>query len=286
MASILHFLSPYVFSPTVALVSVLVLAAYAAGLRRQGLRGKSGQALAFISGVVLMYAVLQTRYDLWSQHMFFVHRAQHMVLHHLGPFLVALSAPFSTLLAGVPAGIRTRVVDPVLANPALQACYRAVQQPFVSALLFVGVIYFWLTPSIHVYAMLNVPLYNVMNWGMAIDGLLFWHVVLDRRSPNGTGLPGYGMRIGMMVAVVFPQSILGAYISLVHRDLYPIYAVCGRLWPISPTTDQTIGGLITWIPPAMMSFIGVLLVLARWMHEENPKGLPAVPVGNGRRAAS
>ena len=184
-----------------------------------------------------------------------------------------------TLLAGVPSGLRRRVVEPVLANRVLWACYRGVQQPFVSALLFVGLIYLWLIPSIHFFAMLNVPLYNAMNWGMAIDGLLFWHVMLDRRAPEPGLVAGYGMRIGLLVAVAFPQLLLGAYIALSHRDLYPVYAVCGRLWPISPTTDQTLGGLITWIPPAMMSFIGVLVVLGQWMRRENPEGLPASAPG-------
>jgi putative membrane protein len=282
MASILHFLSPYEFSPTVASTTALALAAYIAGLRRRGLRGQGGRALAYITGVLLIYASLQTHFDWWSQHMFFVHRAQHLILHHVGPFLIALSAPFATLMAGVPESLRRRAVEPLLANRALRLTYRTVQQPFVSSLLFVGIIYVWLIPSLHFYAMLNVPLYNAMNWGMAIDGLLFWHVMLDRRAPAPGRVAGYGMRIGLLVAVTLPQLLLGAYIALTRHDLYPVYAVCGRLWPIAPTTDQTLGGLITWIPPAMMSVIGVLVVLGQWMRRENPAGLPAVPAGQRR----
>ncbi len=277
MAPIIQFLLPYEFSPTVATVAGLSLAAYAAGLRKQGLRRRRARAVAFVTGVVLMYAVLQTRYDLWSQHMFFVHRAQHLVLHHLGPFLVALSAPFETLLAGVPGPVRRRFLEPTLANRPLAACYRFVQRPFFSALLFVGLIYFWLIPAIHFIAMLNVPLYNAMNWSMALDGLLFWHMILDRRPPAPGRVAGYGARLAALVAVVFPQILLGAYISLAHHDLYPVYAVCGRLWPISPTDDQMLGGLITWIPPAMMSFVGLLVVLSQWMRRENPEGTAAVP---------
>ncbi len=278
MAPIIHFLLPYEFSPTVATVTGLCLAAYFAGLRKQGPRGRMARAVAFVTGVVLMYAVLQTRFDLWSQHMFFVHRTQHLVLHHLGPFLVALSAPFDTLLAGTPAAVRRRVVEPVLENRTLGACYRFVQRPWVSTLLFVGLIYLWLIPSIHFIAMLNVPLYNAMNWSMAIDGLLFWHVILDRRAPSPGRVAAYGARIAAVVIVVFPQSVLGAYISLAHHDLYPVYSVCGRLWPIAPTDDQSLGGLITWIPPGMMSFVGLLVVLGQWMRRENPEGTAALPV--------
>jgi putative membrane protein len=35
-----------------------------------------------------------------------------------------------------------------------------------------------------------------------------------------------------------------------------------------PETDQLLGGLLTWIPPAMMSIIGILIMLRRAMHED------------------
>lgn len=280
MTSIIDFLWPYEFSPLVALVCGLSLAAYFAGLRRRGWRSDGARPVAFVLGLVLVYGSLQTQYDLWSQHMFFVHRIQHLVLHHLGPFLIALSAPLATLLAGMPKIARQRFVEPALANRGLSLAYRTVQQPYVSAFLFVGLIYFWLIPSIHFVAMLNVPLYNAMNWSMAIDGLLFWHVILDRRGPAPGLVVGYGLRIGLLAAVALPQILLGAHIVLADGDLYPVYAFCGRLWPVTPATDQMIGGLVTWIPPAMMSVIGMLVVLSWWMRRENPDGRPAGP---GRR---
>ncbi|MGH9643092.1 MAG: cytochrome c oxidase assembly protein, partial [Terriglobales bacterium] len=41
-----------------------------------------------------------------------------------------------------------------------------------------------------------------------------------------------------------------------------------RLWPIDPLTDQEIGGLITWIPASMMSLAALLILWARWIHED------------------
>jgi putative membrane protein len=63
------------------------------------------------------------------------------------------------------------------------------------------------------------------------------------------------------------QIIIGAYIGLSKHVLYDVYAVCGRAWPISPLTDQTIGGLTTWIPAAMMSVIAIILVIRMWMRQ-------------------
>src|ERR1700734_3129093 len=49
--------------------------------------------IAFLTGVALIYATLQTRFVYLSQHMFFLNRRQHLGMHHLGPFLIALAWP-------------------------------------------------------------------------------------------------------------------------------------------------------------------------------------------------
>jgi len=44
--------------------------------------------------------MLQTRIDYYAQHMFFVHRAAHFVLHHLGAFFIALGMSGPCCLPG------------------------------------------------------------------------------------------------------------------------------------------------------------------------------------------
>jgi putative membrane protein len=127
--------------------------------------------------------------------------------------------------------------------------------------LFVGLIYFWLVPEIHFDAMLSADLYQVMNWSMALDGLLFWWLILDRRSPKQGGL-GYGKRIAILLAVIPPQIALGAYIVFSKEVIFDVYEVCGRAWPLNPLDDQRMGGLVTWVPATMMSVIGVLIILS------------------------
>ena len=44
----------------------------------------------------------------------------------------------------------------------------------MAAVLFVGLIYLWLVPTVHFRAMIDPDLYAVMNWSMVIvDGILF-----------------------------------------------------------------------------------------------------------------
>ena len=105
MLSDLRYLLPWEFSPTVLLSCALGAAIYLRGvlhLRRGGRRVGFWAPLSFLLGVGLIYGVLQTYYDYLSQHMFFVHRLQHLVLHHLGPLLIVVAMPGPVLRAGLP----------------------------------------------------------------------------------------------------------------------------------------------------------------------------------------
>lgn len=219
--------------------------------------------IAFGLGLLAIYAVLQTRYDYMAQHMFFLHRGQHIVMHHLAPFLIALSWPGATLARGMPAPFRR-----FFCHRAWHESLSVLQQPFIAAILFVGLIYMWLIPALHFRAMLNPFLYNLMNWSMVLDGLLFWCLVLDPR-PKPPCTTGYGGRMVLSVATMFPQIALGAYITFSHHDLYPYYDLCGRIFPsISALYDQQIGGIIIWIPAGMMSATAFLLTLNHLRLEE------------------
>ncbi len=86
--------------------------------------------------------MLQTRFEYWSQHMFFLNRIQHVVMHHLGPFLIGLGCAGGMITRGMPAWARRAI-----AQPAIAAMMRVLQQPVVAPVLFVGLFYFWLIPA-------------------------------------------------------------------------------------------------------------------------------------------
>jgi putative membrane protein len=277
----LNALLPYDFSPLTIASYVLVLAFYGVALLRMPDSDRPGpvRIVTFVVGVMLCYGVMQTAFDYYSQYMFFVHRGQHLILHHLGPVLIALSNPLPVMrFWGRKIPRRTL---PWLAP--VRISYRVLQNPVVAPVLFVGLIYFWLSPAIHFDAMLSRQLYWVMNWSMLLDGLLFWWLIFDPRSPHITNALGYGKRILLLALVAVPQMLLGAWIVFSRGMVYDVYEVCGRAWPLAPETDQLLGGLLTWIPPAMMSVLGILIILRRAMYEDGryPKQAAALAQPSG-----
>jgi putative membrane protein len=281
MHSLLLYILPWQFSPTVFLICAGAGVAYARGLKVMKARGTPQGfwlPFSFFLGLALDYGVLQTYYDYLAQHMFWLHRLQHLVLHHVAAVLLILAAPGPVMAAGLPDLWRARARDlsrkPVLAwlLRRVHQLFRIVQNPFIAPLLFVGIIFFWLSPSVHFGAMLDIHRYLTMNWGMAVDGLLFWWLMLAPRRAQGSAAVGYATRILIVCVVALPQILLGAYIALHSTVLFDVYGVCGRAWDVSPLTDQELGGLLTWIPAAMMSGVAMLVILRRLLIEEGEKG--------------
>src|SRR5690625_7879554 len=91
--------------------------------------------------------------------------------------------------------------------------------------------------------MISRPLYWVMNWSMALDGLLFWWLSFNRETGGITQRLSYGTRLLMLVAVMLPQIIVGASITFAGSNWFEDYTVCGRAWPLDPMTDQQSGGV-------------------------------------------
>ena len=276
--TLLSSLLPWEFSPVVLLVCVLALVFYLRGLTALSERGAITdwwRATAFLLGLALDYVVLQTHVDYLSQHMFWVHRLQHLILHHVGAALLVLASPGRALWQGLPASARG-ALEGLGGHTTLRKstglAFRTLQHPLVAPGLFVGLIYFWLIPSVHFGAMLDVNRYRLMNWSMAIDGILFWWLMLAPRDSQGAAAIGYPWRVLIVCLVALPQILLGAYITLHRSVLFDVYAVCGRAWSTDPLLDQELGGLLTWIPAAMMSGVAMLLILRLLLAEETAKG--------------
>jgi len=265
---------PFDFSWFAWLGTVLPVWWYLRGLAVLAPAARPGlwRRLGFLAGMATIWVVLQTRYLYLAEHEFFLNRIQHLVLHHLGPFLVALGTAGGAIRAGMPAPLARAVM-----HRWIRRALAPLRQPLVAALLFVGLVAFWLIPAVHFRAMIGHRLFWIMNWTMVLDGLLFWCQVLDPRPCPPAGL-GFGTRAAMAVGVIFPQIAIGALIVFARHDIYPYYNYCGRFFPsIGPLYDQLVGGMVIWIPPSMMSVVALLLVLSGLRRAEDAAPRPADP---------
>jgi len=248
---------PWEFSWPIYLATALTSAWFVRGLmilpRKQ--HPPLWRLACFVLGVASFWIVLQTRIDYYAQHMFFVHRWAHFVLHHFGAFFIAMGMSGGVLWAGMPDFLK-----PVIASRPVQATVSFLQHPVMAPFLFVGLLYFWLIPGIHTRVMLDANLYELMNWTMAVNGVMFWSLILDSRSKPPARL-SHLMRALLILVIELPQMVLGAILSLTEHDIYPVYTICGRVLDMTALNDQHYGGLIIWLPGTLTSFAAMIVVL-------------------------
>lgn len=268
---LLEWLIPWEFSPTLVVSFLVAAALFVRGQRRHAVG--AARRLLFWSGMVLLYLSLHTRLDYYAERMFFVHRAQHLVLHHLGPLLVMAAFPGAVMRAGLPAAWRYRLRD-FRGSAAGRWLVWLLTHSVLVPLVFVVLVLVWLLPTVQFYSMLDWRLYRLMNWSVVISGFLYWNLILDRRpSPPAAMSPGG--RVLSPILTMAPQMAAGAYIALTERDLYPLFELCGRAIAMPALMDQSIGGLTMWIPAALVEAAGLLLALATLMRLSAKGRLPA-----------
>ncbi len=258
----LGWLVPWEFSPTLVAAFVVAIVLFLRGQRVH--RVTKARQFLFWAGIVLLYLSLHTRVDYYAERMFFIHRIQHLVLHHLGPLLVMAAFPGSVMRAGLPLTWRIRLRD-FLRTAGGRLMVAVLTNKYFVPALFVFLVLIWLIPSVQFYSMLDWRLYRLMNWSVVISGFMYWNLILDRRpSPPAAMSPGG--RVISPVLTMAPQMVAGAVIAFTESDIYPLFELCGRAIAMSAQTDQTIGGLTMWIPAALIEVFGLMVALGTLMR--------------------
>lgn len=251
----------WTLTPFVLTATVLVLWLYARGAAQ----ASAWQRIGFLAGSALLFLALQSPLDALADDSFALHQVQHLLIHALAPMLLALSAPATALIAGMPHWLLRRAYVPVASVRGVRAAFAFLSNPVVAAVHFIAALLFWLVPPVQEQALLDRLLHDVMHFSMLIAGLFFYFCVFDPRSPPAGS--GYGARVFALLAALFVNIPLGAYLSYKETALYPAYGAAERVG-LEPLIDERIGGLIQYVPGSMMFVIAVLLVLAAWRQHE------------------
>ena len=281
-----QWLRPWEFSPTLIVCFLLSAFLFVKGCRNK--RINASRQLLFWSGWLLLYLSMHTHVDYYAERVFFIHRAQHLVLHHLAPLLIMLSYPGQVMRAGMTRGMRLglqRFNQTAFGQAVIYWLTHKLFIPF----LFVFLVIVWLFPPIQFYSMLNVNIYRFMNWSVVVSGLLYWNLILDRRPyhpPQLTAKTNLGRwwqkrtlsgggavmspleRVLSPVFTMAPQIVAGAIIAFSSTDLYPLFEICGRALPITAAQDQGWGGLIMWVPAGAVETFGILVAAMTWWRHQ------------------
>ena len=247
--------------PSILIGCGLLLAGYAAlvgPLRRRyawGPRVDDAKPLWFASGIVLIFVSLNgPLHDLSDNFLFSAHMIQHMLIMLIAPPLLLLGLPpwlFAPLLRRRPVYVTARV----LTNPLVAfGIYNAV---------FAG----WHFPQFYNWALVEHNVHIVQHlMFMAAATIMWWPVVNPAPELKRINTP---IRLLYLFALGIPMSIVSAIITLNDRVMYPFYEAAARVFPsLSALDDQQLGGLIMWVPGAIIFWGAITIIFLRWAKRE------------------
>ncbi|MFQ5897383.1 MAG: cytochrome c oxidase assembly protein [Candidatus Methylomirabilia bacterium] len=234
-----------------------------------------GRLCSYHAGLLLVAVALLSPLDTFSALLFFMHMTQHVLLIMFAPPLLLLGNPLPVFLWALPEPVRRRAGRFMAPGGRGYTALRLLTWMPGAWALYVVNLWAWHHPAVYHAALQSELAHNVEHLSFFLTGLLFWWPVVNP-APQPRGAVPYGFRIFYVLGAALQNTFLAALITLSNRIIYAHYASVPRLWGLTVSDDQTIGGLIMWLPGGMMYLLTILILVARLLsHEEHLMGAEA-----------
>ena len=221
-----------------------------AGARGAGVR----HLVAFMGGLVAVFAALISPLDGLAQQLFSAHMVQHILLLDLAPIL---------LIAGLTKVLLRRATRRLM---RVEHAVGPLAHPFFAIVLYVGGMWLWHVPALYDAALRHPGVHVLEHVTFMTAGLLYWwHLLSPIRSR---------MRLGGMGPVVYMAStkllvgLLGIAITFAPGTLFDFYRHRGGgYWGIATGDDQSLAGLLMAFEQSIVMGIALAAIFIRMLGE-------------------
>lgn len=259
---------------SVAIGIALVLALYFWGLgparRRFALSAQPatrGQVLSFLlAHAVLFLSLNGPLHHLSDYYLFSGHMVQHLLLTQVYPPLLLLGTP-GWLLA------------PLFRWSWLVRLTNAVVRPFWAFLISTAVLVFWHIPGPYDLTMRDHDVHILEHITFIVSAVIMWWPAFNP-IPERLRHPEPIWQMIYLFLTTLPMCAIGIFITMSKDVIYTFYAEAPRVFPgFTAIEDQVLGGIIMWVPGAMLPWVAISYVFIRWYRLEGVA--PAIASQNG-----
>jgi putative membrane protein len=256
----------------IAVVACLIATAvllYGLGLTRLWLHTHehavlTWRALAFGAGCAMLVTLLLGPLDAAAPRSFALHMLQHEGLMLIAAPLLVLGKPLPLFLWALPHDLRL-VSARVLQSGGLKASWHWLTAPLAAWIAHALALWLWHAPSLFNAALRDPVLHEWQHVTFLLTALLFWHAVL-RHGAHGAR----GVALLYLFTTTVHTGVLGALLTFARRPLYASMEQGLTPWlGLTALEDQQLGGLIMWVPGALVYVGAGLWLLSRWVGAEH-----------------
>jgi ferredoxin len=156
-------------------------------------------------------------------------------------------------------------LGPFLTWPALRRVLRALTSPPFAWLAFAASTIFWHLPKFYELALQSPAWHGIQHASFFWTGILYWWPV----TQPALGKPHYPRwtLIPYLLAADIVNTALSAFFVFSGRVLYPAYETV-RASRMTAQEDQTLAGLIMWVPGSIIYLVPALLIAVRLLSSD------------------
>jgi putative membrane protein len=213
------------------------------------------RAAAFVAGWLTLVIALLSSIDRRSASSFAWHMAQHELLMLVAAPLLVWGRALPTFLWSLPHDARVRIG---LATKArwLRHAWNGLTAPLSAWLLHAAALWIWHIPAVFNAAVTREAVHDWQHATFLLTALVFWHALLRRGRHVANG-----MAVLYLFTTTVHTGVLGALLTFARHPFYVTLDPGLRASTLSPLEDQQLGGLIMWVPGAIV-YVGVGLYIA------------------------
>jgi cytochrome c oxidase assembly factor CtaG len=257
----------------VVIAATLYVRGWVTLARRMPERFGRGRLIAAMAGLATVIVALSSPLDALGHQLLLAHMVQHLLLMAVVPPVLWLGAPVAPMLLGLPRPIRRMVAIALGARP-LRRLTHVLGDPRLGWVVFVIAFWAWHIPALYERSLGSDSWHHVQHACFFATALLFWRPVI-LPWPARSSWPRWAM-IPYLALAELQNSTLAAILTFADRVIYPAYETFPRRWDISAIEDQSIAGVIMWVPGSVAFLLPMLWLIVAAIAT-SASGRPAAP---------
>ena len=213
------------------------------------------QPICFTTAVVILFVSLNgPLHELSDLYLFSAHMVQHLLL-------TLIMAPL--MLVAVPDWLWRVMIRRTVGFGVA----RVLTAPLVAFAVYNVVFAGWHFPMFYNWALEDHNVHIVQHLMFIAAAMFMWWPVVDP-LPELSRLVT-PLRMVYLFAISIPMSLVSALITLSEGVLYPWYSDAERIFSLSALEDQQLGGVIMWVPGALIFWVAISILFYRCATAEN-----------------
>jgi putative membrane protein len=217
---------------------------------------------AFGSGLLVVLVATCGPPDAFAEVSFTAHMVQHLLLQLVAAPLLVLGMSVTLLLRADTRWLPRRRLGRALRSPAV----RLVSLPAVTLAAFAAVLVGSHLPAVYDLTLRNETVHEAEHALYLATASLFWWTAIG--LDPAPGRPAHPTRMLYQLLIMPVMTFLGVAIAGADRVLYPYYEDNTPPWGASALHDQQTAGTLMWISGMVIIPPLLVLVLLRWLDQE------------------